>query len=1130
MGQQPSSLTSLFTDLDPLASGGAAKPFVDRKDFFSAASSRASSRQLTAGTSQDSLSNMANVGFEDSTGNNGGLWEDLCCPAPANAESGYGTNPVLSLSTSSSSGPYNPHYGPPTRPLRYPENSLRVALPPEDRGGERRRSVSPGSSEPPPQQQQQQFNSRDSLQQPQPPAHSSYGSILELEASPRRYRNSDLKDLLYATMGSQDSPTAYSERYSSSRDTRASSVDSSLNIPMPLDPPPALPERPPKVNHQLQSPPPLPPKKVQQQVVYPILSRQPQQPWASSGGDSGHPMVSSNDIYDFIPEPGGKAAPTMAHRPLRAASEARSCIYEILDDHQSVAAQLGGQTPPAAYPILQEPQQPGALTVSDLVRMNVLELNRLMAEGRLPAHLSGMSLFELVDYIGKLNSAPVGGPLLPPRQSLQDCLLGSNYGKQVEQEEHILGSNRNNNNSGPLMDNSRNIVQPPQQFEPRIRPSFSDNFDTGQTQQQQQQQQQILTPAAMSKGHNNRRPSSQLPMDQSDYCCAIYPELDQLAGGHQTPRSITGSLSAQGYPYYPTSSPLSNASSSRFNMSDQMPGFEDDFAQLGQPTVLKGVAGAAAASPTHVTADAPTLPISTVSAYDKYAVFRELQFEEELVNAWKSPTEEEREEEFAENREMENTGEKNLVMEEEEHVEEPLQEQDQDGDDQEVSNWHQHAANHDFGPQTGLLHYRSGSTVDSEEEEKNGQGGSMESLPVVDAFFSGENKHENLKASCNGINIIHVSVSRLQKVDMDSRLDWAQFDESAVGVGVVGGGDPGDQNYEFSAFLSQEEQANILGVGRDGEDNNSNNSNAAGLNQHHQSNSSFFQEFDSKDIELHAGQVGKQHADAFGSSDPFHPPADQHHEGNSLPSPKNAARDFPAAFLTPPARYQSFQQLEPEGDDAESVSPEVVEEPDRQPEEEKEPFQPDWEPAFYQRDLTNGGAAEPIHREAWDLSFETEEEAALGRQKASDAAAALSEVVRLGTAVDIEEAFPMDDKYRRLGSHSRASDDSLFAANPFNDNFVPTTNGNGNNGGGGARTSSATPPLFLYDGDRLSNASDISYQSGGTGGDEGADIFAKESGFSDLTFRIEAKTKLKTSDSVNIFSVSEDPFDDDFFK
>jgi hypothetical protein len=100
----------------------------------------------------------------------------------------------------------------------------------------------------------------------------------------------------------------------------------------------------------------------------------------------------------------------------------------------------------------------------------------------------------------------------------------------------------------------------------------------------------------------------------------------------------------------------------------------------------------------------------------------------------------------------------------------------------------------------------------------------------------------------------------------------------------------------------------------------------------------------------------------------------------------------------------------------------------------------------------------------------------------------------------------------------------MFAANPFNDNFVPS-NGNGH---GGAGTSSATPPLFLYDGDRLSNASDISYQSSEV--NEAGDIFAKQTGFSDLTFRIEAKTNLCKSDSINIFSVSEDPFDDDFFK
>ena len=76
---------------------------------------------------------------------------------------------------------------------------------------------------------------------------------------------------------------------------------------------------------------------------------------------------------------------------------------------------------------------------------------------------------------------------------------------------------------------------------------------------------------------------------------------------------------------------------------------------------------------------------------------------------------------------------------------------------------------------------------------------------------------------------------------------------------------------------------------------------------------------------------------------------------------------------------------------------------------------------------------------------------------------------------------------------------------------------------GTGRTASATPPV--YEGDRISNASELSFQSGEILRQE-SDLFIHEPAFNE--FKIEAK--VSKSDSVNIFSVAEDPFDDDFFK
>merc|ERR1719481_601371 len=60
-GTGGAGLSSLFTDLDPLGSGKA-KPFVDRKDFFS----EAKTKKLTGATSEDSLSNKAELDVKPS--------------------------------------------------------------------------------------------------------------------------------------------------------------------------------------------------------------------------------------------------------------------------------------------------------------------------------------------------------------------------------------------------------------------------------------------------------------------------------------------------------------------------------------------------------------------------------------------------------------------------------------------------------------------------------------------------------------------------------------------------------------------------------------------------------------------------------------------------------------------------------------------------------------------------------------------------------------------------------------------------------------------------------------------------------------------------------------------------------
>ena len=89
-------------------------------------------------------------------------------------------------------------------------------------------------------------------------------------------------------------------------------------------------------------------------------------------------------------------------------------------------------------------------------------------------------------------------------------------------------------------------------------------------------------------------------------------------------------------------------------------------------------------------------------------------------------------------------------------------------------------------------------------------------------------------------------------------------------------------------------------------------------------------------------------------------------------------------------------------------------------------------------------------------------------------------------------------------------------------------------GGAGAeqRAVAATPPVFQLEGggNRDSNVSRQSCLSEDFGDTQ--DVFDENNSFANSNFKIQAKsTKMPTSESVDIFKVSADPFDDDpFFK
>ena len=913
------NLDSLFTDLDPLGTGKS-KPYVDKKDFFVTKQSPIGSGM---GSSKDSLSN---VGLDDSS-----LWESVCPPVSTNSisECAVLTKPPATLSSSCSI----PCRG---TQRQLSENSLRVALPPEDS----RLSVSPG---------EQYLGGGIN-------AHSSYGSILELEASPRRYRNNDMPDI-YST--SQDSPS-FSSRYDEHKN---SSVDSSINIPMPAEPPPALPERPPKSISR--SPPPLPPKKQAYNNFISNLNR-----------EGSRPGSETRDIYECAP------------------------VYESSDN-------LTDQPYSAPDPGMGRSQE--HLLITDLVKMSVLELSQKLSEGKLPQHLTGMSLVELVDYLSKYNKQ-------------EPLSTGSS-------KSHESLSPRPANDSLSSM-NARPMIGSLQNYD------YKSNIS-----------EVSLTESVVSTSKS------------------IEPELNIRS-------HIADSYPAASHSHIFEPQPVSLSQA----QSQKSIGFEDDFSQFNP---IPSVSISSVESSQHPQQQQPQPPEQAKSdVYDKYAVFRELQMEEELVNAWKSPTEEEsnpiedvvqetpHDDNINDHHNEEEPDENNITSSQElfEHnIHNTVQ------DTQEIlapePEFHDNFS--DFNQ--SIVEQQCESNPE-EVVPENTQLEISEHESVQEEVYQGqgEPEKEDEETDVNSNN------------KDDGNPEWAQFDDN------------NGTSFEFSQFLSSDEQARMLGK---------------------RSSSFFNAEFMRRDSYTKLAEQKSEDTD-------------NGEDGKKKFSSPKALKDLSTAPSSLQARYQNFQRFD---QSTPQKSPKSSFKSQRLfPEDDGDPFgSSDWEPAFYSRtpgfDTLGSGSEEQAQSQqdpdggGWDLSFQADNDDSMFEVRKPCSRSS-------GIRSNLEEAFPTVTMERNKSSgrsSSRASSENMFSS-PFGDNFVPTALQHNSSIMGG-RTASATPPV--YEGDRISNASELSCQSGDMLRTE-SDMFANEAGFEE--FKIEAK--VSKSDSVNIFSVAEDPFDDDFFK
>jgi hypothetical protein len=644
--------------------------------------------------------------------------------------------------------------------------------------------------------------------------------------------------------------------------------------------------------------------------------------------------------------------------------------------------------------------------VTDLVKMSVLELSQKLSEGKLPQHLTGMSLVELVDYLSKYS----------------------------QQEPLATGSSKSHESLSPRLSNEIPPARPPM-----VGSLQSYGFRSN------------ISEASL----NSESIMSTSKSPEPDLNVKSQNSLSQ--SGSYTPASASNLFESR------QSLTLSHTHSQK-----SIGGFEDDFSQFNPiPSV----------SISNVdTAPTPQTKEETNSdSYDRYAVFRELQMEEELVNAWKSPENEGGPVDEADDSipteinvevnngmcEMNDSVESGIAVEDD-LMESKATTPDVNGD-QIVEEIFVQETSHQ-GPDliANISLVIDESVISNNDLLDNSESNHEERSSIYDE--SVVNQEENEESICTPNN------------QDESKSEWAQFDTET-----------NQSNFEFSQFLSNDEQARMLGQKR---------------------SSSFFNaEFMRRDSYTKLSeQKSEDHENV--------------EEGKKKFSSPKALKELSTAPSSLQARYQNFQRF----DQSTPVqkSPKSSFKSQRLfPEDEGDPFgSSDWEPALYAStpgfDTHLGSRAESVasrqEEGGWDISFQAgeHEDTMFEPRKPSS---------RASGGGNLEEAFPAVGKSGR--SSSRASSENMFSS-PFGDNFVPTPNHNFIVGAGG-RTASATPPV--YEGDRISNASELSCQSGDMLRPE-SDLFNSESGFDE--FKIEAK--VGKSDSVNIFSVAEDPFDDDFFK
>ena len=510
------------------------------------------------------------------------------------------------LGSSAHSNSSSSRYCSTSQPQCIPTTSLKVSLPPDE--------VLHHTGPSPPGIQAQQSSL-------------GYGSIPHLEASPRRYRQKESSfDYQYESGTTLGIPT-FSDPNQVSPEFLQQQQQQKQQQQQGFDAPPKLPERPSKTSSA--SPPPLPPKKPLSQ----------QNSWKSNvmplaaGGGSSSSTRDGGDIYDFLPDPTIGSDLNMSHE------ETRECISSILQHSQVSSEHVMLPTGPVMHgsPRQQQQQQQQCLvTLEELSRMSVMELNHRMSKGQLPPEVKGMSIMELFDYVSWSMKNKAAAKELQLQQSGADQQQGV-VGHQLHPEQ-----------------------QQPQQQPPQLmmKPSFSDNFVSdlpSSTTQPQLPHPADTTSSPSSSISSQRNNPNHRAVREQDSINSLSPGPPTVTRARNFDFNETVSTPIKmfppaAHPHHQGPPPLPERSGATQlttvinpppppKISSPKSGFEDDFSKV--------INSAAAEAPEEQEEDGDT----SKKSVDRYAVLRELQLEDQLIRAWKTPSEEEKEKEEEEGEE-----------------------------------------------------------------------------------------------------------------------------------------------------------------------------------------------------------------------------------------------------------------------------------------------------------------------------------------------------------------------------------------------------------------------------------------------------------------------------------------------